>query len=107
MRPRTYDWSRTVRASAFAGLLALTNAGPSSLVVAQSGPPPLMPLRGLIDHVSVNPAGRLPATTVETGPHAISGDGRYVLIDSSASELVANDFTWHRDIVRLAGMAGT
>ena len=60
MRPRIYDWSRTVRASAFAGLLALTNAGPSSLVVAQSGPPP-MPFRGLMDHVSVNPDGRLPA----------------------------------------------
>jgi hypothetical protein len=107
MRPRTYDWSRTVRVGAFAGLLALTNAGPSSVVVAQSGPPPLVPLRGLVDHVSANPYGRLPATGVETGPHAISGDGRYVVMDSYAWDLVPNDFNWDQDIFLRDRMTGT
>lgn len=66
MRPHTDDLTPIVRAGAFAALLAFTNAASTSIVVAQSGPPPLTPLRGLIDHVSVNITG--PATSSMSKP---------------------------------------
>lgn len=67
-----------------AGLCALT---PSSIVIAQS--PTLTPFRGLIDHVSVDQWGGTYAGA-DIWHHAISGDGRYVVFNSS-SDMVPND----------------
>jgi hypothetical protein len=86
---RTHDWSRALRVSAVAGLLALAITGSSSVVIAQSGPP-LPPFRGLIDHVSATADGRLPNAGVNIASRAISGDGRYVVMDSWTVALVAS-----------------
>ena len=94
MRSPTDFWRGVVRTSVVAGLLAFANGGPSPVALAQSNPPPLVPFRGLIDHVSATPSGWAPQANVESRPHSISGDGRYVVLDSSESDLVPNDFNW-------------
>ena len=78
----------------------------SSLVVAQSAPP-LVPFRGLVDHVSVGVYGWPLSTSVDSGPHAISGDGRYVVVDSYSPDLVPNDFNGDSDVFLRDRAAGT
>jgi len=62
---------------------------PSSVLVAQS--PPLTPFRGLIDHVSADQWGGAYASA-EIWHRAISGDGRYVVMNSTSSEMALDDY---------------
>jgi hypothetical protein len=63
---------------------------PSSIRVAQS--PPLTPFRGLIDHVSADQWGNVTNDSVEIWHRAISGDGRYVVMNSLSPNLATNDY---------------
>jgi len=84
------------------GLAALTT---SSVLTAQSAPP-LTPFRGLIDHVSVNMNG-WPSGTSQSDVHSISGDGRFVVFSSNASDLVSNDWNGLDDVFLRDRMTGT
>jgi len=90
--------SRIVRAGALGGLVTLAYLTPASVIHAQSGPPPLTPFHGLIDHVSQTMAGSVPGGNSDSGVHAISGDGRYVVFSSGAWDLVPNDYNGMDDI---------
>ena len=98
MRASTARLSRTVRAGVLAGLLTLAYLTPASVIHAQSGPPPLTPFHGLIDHVSQTLSGSVPGGNSDSGVHAISGDGRYVVFSSGAWDLVPNDYNGMDDI---------
>ena len=67
-----------MRRLTFLPIAALCVLIASSVLVAQS--PPLTPFRGLIDHVSVDQWGGVPTSNVEIWHRAISGDGRYVVM---------------------------
>jgi hypothetical protein len=107
MRASTPHLSRTLRAGALAGLLALAYQTPASVIHAQSGPPPLTPFHGLIDHVSQTMSGGVPGGNSDSGVHAISGDGRYVVFSSGAWDLVPNDYNGTDDIFLRDRSAGT
>ena len=80
-------------------LAALCVLSSSSVVVSQS--PPLTPFRGLIDHVSVNDGGSVPYQPVEISHGAISGDGRWVVMNSVSPSLttgVYDDFNGYDDV---------
>ena len=77
---------RRVTLLLLAGLCVLT---PASILDAQA--PPLTPFRGLIDHVSADPWGGVPSARVEIWHRAISGDGRYVVMNSTLSYLDNSD----------------
>ena len=86
------------RVCAVAGLAVVMSAVlPAPVGLAQS-PPPLTPWRGLIDHVGATQDGGVPTDSVELTGHAISGDGRFVVMHSFAPNLVEDDFTWGQDI---------
>ena len=108
MRSRTDFWSGVVRTTVIAGLLVFANGGPSPVAVAQSSPPPeLTPFRGLIDHVSAAPNGWLPSSSVENWPRSISGDGRFVVMESMSWDLVPNDQNWLADVFLRDRQTGT
>ena len=108
MRSRTDFWSGVVRTTVIAGLLVFANGGPSPVAVAQSAPPPeLTPFRGLIDHVSAAPNGWLPSSSVENWPRSISGDGRFVVMESMSWDLVPNDQNWLADVFLRDRQTGT
>jgi hypothetical protein len=81
MRSRAPENVGVVRTIALGLLLVFASGSPAPVAVAQGGPPPLTPFRGLIDHVSAAPSGWPPSGSVESGSHAISGDGRYVVME--------------------------
>ena len=64
----------------------------------QSGPPPLTPFRGLVDHASRTMTGGVPMGVADGTIHAISADGRYVTFNTGASDLVPDDYNWSSDI---------
>src|SRR6185369_10860212 len=107
MRSRTGFWCGVGRTGLLAGLLMLANSGPSPVALAQSNPPPLTPFRGLIDHVSATPQGFPPSSSAQSAPRSISGDGRYVVFDSNAADLIPNDFNWSPDVFLRDRQTGT
>ena len=84
-------------------MLSFTSPAPAGL--AQSAP--LTPWRGLTDHVSATVMGGVPASGVEVAAHAISGDGRFVVMHSNAYDLVPDDFNWVQDIFLRDRQTGT
>jgi hypothetical protein len=96
-----------VRACAVAGLaVVMSSVSPTPVGLAQSAPP-LTPWRGFIDHVSATYTGGVPETGVEVTGHAISGDGRFVVMQSLSPDLVPNDFNWTPDIFLRDRQTGT
>src|SRR5262245_15123329 len=77
--------------------VAICSLSSSSVIVAQSAPP-LTPFSGLIDHVSQTMWGGVPSGTSDSTAQALSGDGRYVVFSSNASDLVPNDYNGLDDI---------
>ena len=99
--------SAVARAFGIAGLaLVMSFAWPTPVGRAQSAPP-LTPWRGFIDHVSATATGGVPQTGVEVSGHAISGDGRFVVMQSLSQDLVANDLNWAQDIFLRDRQTGT
>jgi hypothetical protein len=70
--------------------LALCLLTASSVLVAQS--PPLIPFRGLVDHVSADQWGNVPTENVEVWHGAISGDGRWVVMSTRNPYLATGDY---------------
>jgi hypothetical protein len=90
--------SGSVRGYAAAALaIVLSCLSPAPIGLAQS-PPPVTPWRGLIDHVSASSSGALPQGSADLAAHAISGDGRYVVMHSMAYDLVPDDWNWETDV---------
>ena len=99
--------SAIVRACAVASLaLVMFSVLPTPVGLAQSTPP-LTPWRGFIDHVSATQTGGVPTTGVEVANRAISGDGRFVVMQSLSQDLVAGDLTWSQDIFLRDRQTGT
>jgi len=99
--------SAALRACAVAGLvLGMSFAWPTPVGLAQSAPP-LTPWRGFIDHVSATVTGGVPQTGVEVSGHAISGDGRFVVMQSLSPDLVPDDVNWTQDIFLRDRQTGT
>src|SRR5437773_2498978 len=109
MRASSSLLSRFVRAGTLAGLLALTFPTPASVIHAQSAPPPLTPFRGLIDHVSAAAWGGVPngSTDIALDGHVISGDGRFVVMSSNASDIADHDNNGMDDVFLRDRMTGT
>ena len=95
---------RVCAVAAFALLNALVV--PSTVGLAQSGPP-VTPWRGYVDHVSTTQTGGVPTSGVETWGRAISGDGRFVVMESGSPDLVPDDNNWARDIFLRDRQTGT
>lgn len=91
MRSRAHRRSRVLSTAVVTTVLLAANGGPSSIAVAQSGILPLTPLHGFIDHVSAAINSAPPTGSVLSSPHALSGDGRFVVMESSAPDLIASD----------------
>ncbi len=106
MRQR-YPFVPVPASAATALVVLLSLLAPAPVGLAQSAPPPLTPWRGLIDHASVTASGDVPTFGVEVGHHAISGDGRFVVMQSLADTLVANDLNWAQDIFLRDRQTGT
>jgi hypothetical protein len=106
MRQR-YPFVPVPASAATALVVLLSLIAPAPVGLAQSAPPPLTPWRGLIDHASVTATGEVPTFGVEVGHHAISGDGRFVVMQSLADTLVANDLNWAQDIFLRDRQTGT
>src|SRR5262245_48529325 len=98
---------RFARLATLAVCIAFTSLTSSSIVIAQSGPPPLVPFHGLIDHVSTTWWGGVASGTSDTSAHALSGDGRYVVFSSNDPNLVQNDYNGWDDIFLRDRMTGT
>ena len=99
--------SAIVRVCAVAGLaVVISSALPAPIGLAQSAPP-LTPWRGFVDHVSATQTGQVPTTSVEVVGRAISGDGRFVVMQSFSQELVAGDLTWSQDVFLRDRQTGT
>jgi hypothetical protein len=79
-----------MRRHTFLPLAVVCGVLASAVLIAQ--PPPLVPFRGLIDHVSVDQWGGVPQDNVEIWHRAISGDGRYVVMNSLSPNLATNDY---------------
>ncbi|HMD36177.1 MAG TPA: LamG-like jellyroll fold domain-containing protein, partial [Vicinamibacterales bacterium] len=89
---------RFARLATLAVCIAFTSLTSSSVVVAQSGPPPLVPFRGLVDDVTTAYWGFPTTGTSDGNVHSISGDGRHVVFSSSAWDLVAGDYNGLDDV---------
>ena len=100
--------SMFVRGCALSALTVLISfAVPPHVGRAQSGPPPLTPLRGLIDQSSINLSGRATDASVDASRHSISADGRFVVMTSNAYDLVPDDWNWSNDVFLRDRMTGT
>src|SRR6185436_1694279 len=95
-----------MRRLAILSCIAFFGLASSSGLVAQSGPP-LTPFRGLIDHVSQNLWGMPSSGGNEGTAHAISGDGRYVVFDSMAWDIVPDDGNYVPDVFLRDRATGT
>ena len=89
--------SRSVRTAVLLAAILGVASAPEKLA-GQSGPPPLAPLRGLIDHQSVAVNGMPSMSSSINAVHAISGDGRYMVFESDGSDLVYDDTNYVADI---------
>ena len=99
--------SAIVRVCAVAVLaVVMSSVLPTPVGLAQSAPP-LTPWRGFIDHVSATQWGGVPTTSVEVVSRAISGDGRFVVMQSFSQDLAPGDLTWSQDIFLRDRQTGT
>ena len=73
-------------------LLALAVVRPSSVGLAQSAPPPLVPWQGLMDQVTPGMASPVLTSDADYDSRAISADGRFVAFESDASDIVNGDW---------------
>ncbi len=90
--------SQIVRVCAVAtAAIVMSFASSAPVGLAQSAPP-LTPWRGLLDHASATLTGGAATQSVEMWGHAISGDGRYIVMQSAAQDLVEGDTNWAQDI---------
>src|SRR5262245_52671089 len=78
------------------GVVVIGCLASSSDLVSQS-PPALTPFRGLVDHVSRSMSGSITGYN-DSGPRAISGDGRYVAFSSNVADLVPADGNYWDDV---------
>src|SRR5262245_56836608 len=85
--------------------VALCGLLSSSVLIAQSAPP-LTPFRCLLDHVSQTWWGGVPGGTSDNTVHALSGDGRFVVFNSNAWDLIQNDYNGWDDIFMRDRMTG-
>jgi hypothetical protein len=96
-----------VRLLAVATLAVLLSmVSPTPVGFAQSAPL-LTPWRGYIDHASVTVNSGVPTVTVDMVGRAISGDGRYLVMQSRAEDLVVDDFNFAQDIFLRDRQTGT
>src|SRR5262245_29255156 len=79
-----------MRRHTFLPLAAVCVLIASAVLIAQA--PPLVPFRRLIDHASVDQWGNVPYDNVEIWHRAISGDGRYVVMNSPSAYLATGDY---------------
>src|SRR5262245_44843689 len=97
---------RLLRLASLVALVSLSSLTGSSVLVAQS-PPPLVPFRGLLDHVTTTWWGGVANGSSDGNVHALSGDGRFVVFSSNDPNLIQNDYNGWDDIFMRDRMTGT